>query len=411
MTSNPLMNNSSDPFNRRSGVSLLEVTFSIGVVMVGLLGVASLLPLAGFQASKGRLADKAAHFGRQSYREFVVRGMGRSNFWALTDGSTFNRNVPGTLINPAANAPQPYLPAPNDPTSPGPPYYFPRSFCLDPRFVSRNGFTVNSGYDARRFPYVPMLPNQVPGAWVYPGYWMHRISLTGFFATAAPISAVNQVLADNVFVAQDDLEFTLPDDRSIGPVQNLTDGKRQFKGSVSWMATLVPKLDRNGAINDMYTLSIVVFDRRDSTMAMDRDNERIVIIPTIADFWSGGFGGGDVRMAARLGDPLDRQIADLDIRQGQWVMLSGRVNTNTAGVFTVIHKWYRVVAADSEVDLNPHPTSGTAWKNVTLTGPDWPVWSTTNQGGVVNTQVTVMPGVVAVFDKTIRLENTSLWTN
>ncbi len=144
-------------FGRRPGVSLLEVTFAIGVVMVGLLGVASLLPLAGYQASRGRLADKAAHFGRQSYREFVVRGMGQGNaVWALTDGSLFDRNTTGTLINPPANAPQPYLPAPNDPASPGPPYFFPRSFCLDPRFVSRNGFTVTGGYDARRFPYVPI---------------------------------------------------------------------------------------------------------------------------------------------------------------------------------------------------------------------------------------------------------------
>ncbi len=184
---------------------------------------------------------------------------------------------------------------------------------------------------------------------------MHRISLAGFFATPLP-SAINQILADNVFLAQDDLEFTLPGDRSIGPIQNVNDGKRQYKGDVSWMATLVPKLDRNGAINDLYTLSIVVFDRRDSSMLMDEDNERVVIVPTAADFWSGGFGGGDIRMAARIGNPLDRQIADLEIREGQWVMLSGAVNTNTAGVYTVMHKWYRVVNADSEVDTNPHPT-------------------------------------------------------
>jgi hypothetical protein len=403
---------------RRSGVSLLEVTFSIGVVMVGLLGVASLLPLAGYQANKGRLADKAAHFGRQAYREFVVRGMGQGNaVWALTDGSLFDRNATGTLINPVGSAPQPYLPAPNDPTSPGPPYFFPRSFCLDPRFVSRNGFTINSplpGNDARRFPYVPMrasqVPNSGPNAWFYPGYWMHRISLAGFFATPLP-SVLNETLADNVFVAQDDLAFELPSDRTIGPVQQVIDGKRQSAGSVSWMATLVPKLDRNGGISDMYTLSIVVCDRRDPTMAMDRDNERVAIVPTAADFWSGGIGGGDVRLAARIGDPLERQIADLDVREGQWVMLSGAVNTNTPGILTIMHKWYRVVAADSEVDINPHPTTNTAWKNVTLSGPDWPVRTTANQGGVINTQVTIVPGVVAVFEKTIRLENSSLWTN
>ncbi len=402
-----MMNQGKPSIHARQGVSLLEVTFAIGVVMVGLLGVASLLPLAGYQASRGRMADKAAHYGRQCIREFAVRGMGRGNdVWALTDGSLFDRNVGGTLINPPGTAPQPPLPAPTA-ALPGP-YFFPRSFCLDPRFVSRNGFTVAGGYDARRFPYVPLLAAQVPPAWSYPGVWMHRISLSGL-VTAVP--AINALLTDNVFVAQDDLEFTLPGDRTVGPIQNVGDGKRQFKGAVSWMATLVPKLDRNGANNDLYTLSIVVFDRRDPTMAMDAANERVVIIPDVTDFYSSGYGGGDVRLAARIGGTVAEQVADLEIREGQWVMLSGVVPTNTAGVFTVMHKWYRVLAADSEVDSNPHPVTNTAWKNVTLTGPDWPVLTTGNLGGVLNTQVTIMPGVVAVFDKTIRLESSSMWTN
>ena len=37
----------------RAGISLLEVTFSIGVVMIGLIGIAALIPVAGSQARQG----------------------------------------------------------------------------------------------------------------------------------------------------------------------------------------------------------------------------------------------------------------------------------------------------------------------------------------------------------------------
>ena len=52
------------PRPARAGISLLEVMFSIGVVMIGLLGIAALLPVAGMQARKGAVADAAARLGR-----------------------------------------------------------------------------------------------------------------------------------------------------------------------------------------------------------------------------------------------------------------------------------------------------------------------------------------------------------
>ena len=40
----------------RSGVSLLEVMFSIGVVMIGLVGIGALIPVGGILARKGAIA-------------------------------------------------------------------------------------------------------------------------------------------------------------------------------------------------------------------------------------------------------------------------------------------------------------------------------------------------------------------
>ena len=48
----------------RFGVSLLEVMFSIGVVMIGLVGIAALLPVAGRAGQQGR----AGRLGRSTRR-------------------------------------------------------------------------------------------------------------------------------------------------------------------------------------------------------------------------------------------------------------------------------------------------------------------------------------------------------
>ena len=57
--------------------------------------------------------------------------------------------------------------------------------------------------------------------------------------------------ANQVFTSDDSLVFDLPKDRTIGPVQNFSRGsssnqplRRSTTGSLSWMATIVPRLDR-----------------------------------------------------------------------------------------------------------------------------------------------------------------------
>ena len=45
--------------DRRSGLSLMEVLFAIGVLTVGLLGIASVLPVASDTAARTLQRDKA----------------------------------------------------------------------------------------------------------------------------------------------------------------------------------------------------------------------------------------------------------------------------------------------------------------------------------------------------------------
>jgi len=71
-----------------------------------------------------------------------------------------------------------------------------------------------------------------------------------------------------------------------------------------------------------------------------------------------------------------------------------------------VHKWYRVLNAGEEVT----PDSGEWTRDVTLIGPDWNWRQLLTLSGSRTTQVTIARGVVAVFEKTIRLETSSLWT-
>jgi hypothetical protein len=230
-------------------------------------------------------------------------------------------------------------------------------------------------------------------------------------------NALGQVMgklqADQVFQGHDDLVFDLPGDRTLGPVQNFSTSstavplRRNTNGYTSWMATIVPRLDRTGVWTDEYTLSIVVFDRRiidPATNDENRASERVVLV---SSFYSGApaVGGGDVQLAARR-----NAKEDLELRSGQWVMLSSTKLTPTGTI--QVHQWYRIVNAGEGPTLD---TTNNVWvRDVTLIGPDWD-WGHMGANTPVQyntpTQVTIVRGTVAVFEKTIRLETTSLWTN
>ena len=356
--------------SRRAGVSLLEVLFSIGVALVGLAGIAALLPVAGIQANKGALADSAARLGADAIREFHVRSMGNPSTWRWYDGSGFSSLSLAQLT--AGN-----------------------SFCLDPRFVAQGDVIPRDHALRAQFPYV------APGAVLS----MPRITLIR--SLTPPVTIMGTLQANQVFTSDDSLVFDLPKDRTIGPVQNFSVSssnqplRRSATGNVSWMATIVPKLDLTGNLTDEYTLSVVVFSRRIIDPTLTNENlasERVVMVAP-GTFYSGqpAIGGGDLRLATRRDNP-----DDLELRSGDWVMLSGtKMRTGTLAPIQV-HTWYRVVNAGEE----PFLASPGVWvRDVTLVGPDWD-WQNLSTA----TQVTIMRGAVAVFEKTIRLETSSLWT-
>ena len=349
----------------RAAVTLLEVLFSIGVVAVGLLGVLVLVPLAGSRSAQGTIADGADRLGRNAIRAFDVYQMRRPDSWAQYDAVNGNYQA----------------------------FSGGEAFCIDPLYMAANT-TTPATPGIRWFPYFatpPGPPANVP--------WMRRITLRRHpgavlpspvpGATNSRIMSVEQ--ASQIFLGDDDLVFRLPTDRTLPPQQEFGSSlsKRQWEGKFSWMATLVPQLD-----SDLYLLSIVVFHRRDSYAEADR------IVDVTFD--SLGFNGGDVTLSAlpSASTTTPATADDLRMKQGEWLMLARRNTVTNRRDF----RWYRIQSADSgPVERDP-PGSGYD-RSLTLFGQDWPV-SNTN---VVHKAVWI-PGVVAVYEKTIRLETSSLWT-
>jgi hypothetical protein len=373
----------------------MEVMFAIGVVMIGMLGIAILVPIAGKAAKDGASYDRAARVGLNAVREFHLREMGRPENWISPDfmavGKPNSRAV---------------------------------AFCIDPRFVAVNNQVNMAAGDPRRFfPY--SVAANMPS--------MRRISVRRWSAKLPNSTLLDLSAANEIFMGGDDLLIETPADPLL-PAQQVyfsqnpaNPDKRQTDGEFSWMATLSPRVDKwappTGAAPDTYTLSIVVFQGRDSALAVDGISERWAIIPYTQQynaFYGGGLSGGDVALVDKSlyyqlagGSAPPPSPQDLFVKRGQWILLARNVVVG-ANVYPEF-RWYKVTEVDPDElnvatssELIGSPPSGIPIRHVTLFGQDWNAYPSAN--AAEQTFAYIVPGVVAVYEKTIRLENSSLWT-
>jgi len=353
----------------RAGLSLLEVLFSIGVALIGLLGVAALLPLAVYYMGRGSVADNAAIFGRSAVSAFKSRQMHRNTMWAVW--------------NPGANAFVTFLasPAAIDPLLfPSPLVGVGPSFCIDPLYLSRS---VRDGNPPPSlFPAVPVSSTVEPR--------MARVTLRS--APGGP--PLPAIVAEEWFMLTDQHVYKRQPDRTSLPEPFISSGKRQYDPNLSWFATLTPIVSPAGGFNDsdLYLLSIVVVESRDlrtdiNENLTDRPIERVVDVL----FPTGDWAGGSVVLVTRP----NRPESDVEVRPGDWLMLGGRLN-NAGSPGPAVFRWYRVLSADRD-------STGPS-REVVLHGTDW------NPNAVLQTQATILSGVTAVLEKIVRIETSSLWT-
>lgn len=411
--------------SRQRGITLMEIMISMGIALIGIMGIMAMMPLAATNLSKGIEADAASTFGRGALHQLTSRDIIQGEW--ITSAVDNNGNF---RLDNNDNA---LL----DRWEPDHPLRVARSFCFDPQHLgeyaafageSNLPSLVNVSPTSVGMPYFGF--NNEPG---YSHPRMFRASLPMFPGTAS-VRPIIPALADHICEGQDDLAFERPKDNTLPPLQtfsrfndvnpNADDWQkaprlRQSHGRFSWMATVVPEIDNGGAIGDEFRrLSIVVFHDRiiDPSLGPTQtgvDHQELLFDVILV---GGGVAGGDVTLVTRPGRPE----ADLqEIRQGDWIMLGGTVFTAS---LPQQFRWYRVVdSSANSLERQDYDGRTVFSREVTLVGPDWmrPEWlgydmsqspadnanlNTANASHYMRTQATWVRGVVSVLEKNIAVD-------
>ncbi len=198
---------------RMRGVSLLEVLISIFVLSIGLMGVAALLPVGGFNIAQANKADRSATCGRAALRDIKVRNLLDRTKWTDPGSAT----TP-TLLDPLGMAVE-----------------FP--YC---------GYvTFTSGSPLATIPRVGLA--DMPGS-----------------------------VARRVFIAEDELVFVRPDNQDERPViLNDGTGVRPTKGNYSWMVMVSP--DNTVSVVVFYKRDYETLGLADIGPANPAPSERVAI--------------------------------------------------------------------------------------------------------------------------------------
>ena len=277
---------------------MIEILVSLGIIVIGLLGVAALLPVGRYDIMVAAKADRGAACARAAMRDLVVRGM-----LSQTVDATTGISVPPVV-----------------------------ALAIDPRGCAAN-------------PLPPQLfpANSIHGTTLPPAISMSRVTIAS--AWSNPLSTA---LADRICRWRDDLQFDMTGERTDRPRQffRLQDGTQSSdvaltvtptcatadpEGAYSWMATVCPATDPGKC-----TVSVVVFYNR----SLPPDRELACAIEGFA------FGSGDVVLyVPTAGLPSNYSSTAvreklMALRQGDWILLRGMRTSGT--VITYAFKWCRV---------------------------------------------------------------------
>ncbi len=345
----------------RRGVSILEVLFAIMISAIGLMGAIAVFPAALLQTKRGQQSDMTSIGAQEALHAFDAMGMRRASRWLDNNGTR--------IADPDGSF----------------------AYCIDPRFMA-----VNTG--VTRFPHSSTNSRMI------------RVTLDNGAAAATP-TAMQPLQANLIFSIEDDLAY----DRFTGTFNGIDqstqqaaslfvrDGsrnplKREFHGHMSWMATLSPKIERlqtGGVVEDRYVLSIVVFYDRPSQLQTTGGFALSEWELDVVTMYGNGDGGGDMQLRIPTAGNFtvaasntDEQTRRLSLFRDQWIMLMGNPTVGNGQRQITICRWYRVLDSD---DPNGNLV------DVTLAGSDWEV-------PAAQTTAVVCQGVVAVLEKTIKLE-------
>lgn len=428
----------------RRGITLLEVLISIGVVSVGLLGVAALIPLGSLAVNETAKADRSAALGRSAQHEVRVRRMlermrddGAVRWYCakqyvpMDDGASWRRLF---LIG--------------------------QPFAIDPLFAAEAAVDPQTDGDFNCFPFKDV---SVPFAADDPR--LPRLRLDIFEGSISMVAADAQKrlpVVNRIFRWQDDLIFDFDEDNPdrrprqsclwsnpvapntpvVASYPNWSDDadpqtgnalQAQAADNYSWMLTAVPdpselpnkpdSADQWDALialrQKTHEVSIVTFYKRDFTCdaAADPPSERFVGI----DFIGTGIGGGDAVLYTSFSGTTPEQAQELlKVKENEWIMVTGFVREPRLDpIFELITgpdsgkrriaKWYRVIRVDDEIDTDTivHGAHHEPCyqRHITLAGPDWDKdWQYYIGPFYSPPHATIIDGAIGVYTTTVTLE-------
>jgi len=413
-------------WQRRHGISLLEVLISIFVMTVGLLGLAALIPVGRFEVLEAAKLDRGATLGKQAYREVLLRGMLKPYTILPPFSSPSNPNIEWLAYNASQKQLQDAIIAAPPIPNPGalPAYRFALGstalqppFAIDPlMFADPRNYDAVWGSPASGTPTPDTFPYNYQNDAVAAGLQQQRLpriprlSLGQLAFKNVTWSQAQQELAfavaDRLFTGHDDLSFVIAGDQDARPIQQYqmlvkdsngpttsTDFQQQLVtkraapmsvGDFSWLLTVSPavnetlRFDANGnpvySAQNMRTLdvSVVVFYKRPITLLPDDGNEPPAERTVSLSFAGSGIGGG----SAHLSTDEDHKHYLRNLRPNQWILVTGRLRTDVttanSGPFIdkapVVAKWYRIVSVDDGAGIDE---PGEPHRDITLDGPDW----------------------------------------
>src|SRR3954454_8705727 len=68
----------------RLGISLTEVLIAMGILTVGLLGVASVFPVGGWYMQRAEISDRGSAIAQSVMSDLAARGMLNPKSWFIT---------------------------------------------------------------------------------------------------------------------------------------------------------------------------------------------------------------------------------------------------------------------------------------------------------------------------------------
>lgn len=414
------MNSMKFNYRNRLGITITEALASIAVAAVGLFAVIAVIPFAARQTEAGLDLDVSVAVGKNAFHDFDVRGLGNAQKWRLS-------NIGGT---------ENYLPNAN--------YWRGKAIVIDPLYLTRINPTTGNR-QITDFPEISIFPyplynqddnnaNRIPpGAPVVVGQSVFGIDRLNISALG---SDMNFAQAETVFRSINELLYDEQADKLLPPNQQLkrdasgmVDLKRSYSGKISWMAMLVPESSPAAPLQanpHTYRLYVIVFRGRE----LNFDGPTVAAGEAIYNGQmqspgpiSPNGGAVDLKQVASADLPVggnsNQLIQDDYLQSGDWILLTDyaqlQADGSTIDSSGMNWRWYQIqrVEPSNLTDQIEELNSTAANENgarVTLVGPDWTgrdIDLTTPN--VWDVRAIAMSNVVAVYEKTIRVEYDSIW--